>query len=110
MRHSATKLAKGTRVITVQQPWATLIALGEHPVEHRPWPTSYRGPLAIASSKAFPRHRREECETPWVKRKLRKHGLSIDDLPRVKVLCLTALLECREQSAAVMGLFLIGNG
>jgi hypothetical protein len=29
------RLAKGMRVITVQQPWATLIALGEHPVEHR---------------------------------------------------------------------------
>jgi hypothetical protein len=106
MRHSATKLAKGTRVITVQQPWATLIALGEHPVEHRPWTTSYRGPLAIASSKAFPRHRREQCETPWVKRRLRKHGLSLDDLPRGKVLCLTALLECREQSAGGYGFIL----
>jgi hypothetical protein len=100
------KLAKGTRVITVQQPWATLIALGEYPVEHRSWSTSYRGPLAIASSKAFPKYRREECETPWVKKRLRKHGLSADDLPRGKVLCITALLECREQSDGGYGFVL----
>ena len=41
-------LAEGARVITVQQPWATLLALGEKPIEYRSWPTSYRGPLAIS--------------------------------------------------------------
>jgi len=97
MQHSATKLAKGTRVITVQQPWATLIALGEKCVEYRSWATSYRGPLAIASSKGFPKHRREDCETGWAKKMLRKHGLSADDLPRGKVLCITALVGCREE-------------
>jgi hypothetical protein len=106
MQHSATKLAKGTRVITVQQPWATLIALGEKPVENRSWHTSYTGTLAIASSKAFPKHRREDCENPGVKKMLRKHGLSADDLPRGKVLCVTVLLECRQRSDGGYGFVL----
>ena len=90
------KLPKGTRVLTVQQPWATLIALGEHPIEHRSWLTSYRGTLAIASSKGFPKNRREQCDETWVKRKLRKHDIRADDLPLGKILCLTTLVECHK--------------
>jgi ASCH domain len=82
------KLTKRTRVITVQQPWATLIALGDKCAEYRSWPTSYTGTLAIASSKAFPKNRREQCETGWAKKMLRKHALSADDLPRDNVLCI----------------------
>lgn len=106
LREVGMKLTKGTRVITVQQPWATLIALREKCVEYRSWPTSYRGPLAIASSKAFPKDRREQCQTGWAKKMLRKHGLSVDDLPRGKVLCITALLDCREESDGGYGLVL----
>jgi hypothetical protein len=101
-------LAEGARVITVQQPWATLLALGEKPIEYRSWPTSYRGPLAISSSKSFPKHRREDCETPRVKKALRKHGLSVADLPRGKVLCVRALLDCRLQSNGDYG-FVLGR-
>ena len=97
---------KGTRVLTVQQPWATLITLGEKLVEYRSWPTSYRGPLAIASSKGFPRSRREQCEIPAVRRKLRKHGLTPEDLPRGKVLCITAIMDCRQQSDGGYGFVL----
>lgn len=92
-----TRLTKGMRVITVQQPWATLIALGVKRVEYRSWPTSYRGPLAIASSKAFPKHRRDDCDIPWVKKALRKRGLTLDDLPRGKVLCITKLVGCSRE-------------
>jgi activating signal cointegrator 1 len=104
----STKLAKGTRVITIQQPWATLVALGEKPVEYRTWPTAYRGPLAISSSKAFPKYRREDCETPRVKKILRKHRLSAGDLPRGKVLCVRTLLDCRLQSDGNYG-FVLGK-
>ena len=90
------RLPKGTRVLTVQQPWATLIALGEKPTEYRSWPTSYRGTLAIASSKGFPKNRRQQCEEPWAKRKLRKHNVKVDDLPLGKILCLTTLVECHK--------------
>jgi activating signal cointegrator 1 len=35
------------RVLTLTQPWATLVAIGEKEIETRSWATSYRGPLAI---------------------------------------------------------------
>lgn len=35
------------RVITLTQPWATLVALGAKRIETRSWATKYRGPLLI---------------------------------------------------------------
>lgn len=35
------------RVLTVRQPWASLIISGVKDVENRSWPTSHRGLLAI---------------------------------------------------------------
>lgn len=35
------------RVLTIKNPWATLILQGIKTLEVRTWPTSYRGPLGI---------------------------------------------------------------
>lgn len=35
------------KVLTLTQPWATLVAIGAKRIETRSWSTSYRGPLAI---------------------------------------------------------------
>lgn len=40
------------RIITVCQPYATLIALGLKPIENRTWCPSYRGALAIHAGKS----------------------------------------------------------
>jgi hypothetical protein len=37
------------RALSVQQPWAALIASGEKSIEVRTWDTSYRGPLLICA-------------------------------------------------------------
>lgn len=39
------------RVLTLWEPWATLMALGEKRIETRSWSTKYRGPLAIHAAK-----------------------------------------------------------
>jgi hypothetical protein len=39
------------KVISIIQPWATLIAIGEKKFETRSWSTKYRGELAIHASK-----------------------------------------------------------
>jgi len=39
------------RILSVQQPWATLLASGRKTIETRTWRTDYRGLLFIASSK-----------------------------------------------------------
>jgi hypothetical protein len=35
------------KVLTLYQPWATLVAIGAKKIETRSWKTDYRGPLAI---------------------------------------------------------------
>jgi hypothetical protein len=40
------------KAISIKQPWANLIASGKKTIETRLWPTEYRGPLLIVSSKA----------------------------------------------------------
>lgn len=39
------------KAITIIQPWATLIAIGNKQIETRSWSTKYRGPLAIHAGK-----------------------------------------------------------
>lgn len=40
------------RVLTICQPYATLIAMGRKPIENRTWYTLYRGPLGIHAGKS----------------------------------------------------------
>ncbi len=39
------------KALSIKQPWANKIALGEKTIETRTWQTKYRGPLLIVSSK-----------------------------------------------------------
>jgi ASCH domain len=39
------------KILSVRQPWASLIVLGFKDVENRTWRTDYRGPLLIHASK-----------------------------------------------------------
>ncbi|MHB1844897.1 MAG: ASCH domain-containing protein [Deltaproteobacteria bacterium] len=39
------------KALSVQQPWANMIASGEKTIETRTWTTAYRGPLLIVSSR-----------------------------------------------------------
>lgn len=40
------------KVLSLFQPWSTLVAIGEKEIETRSWSTKYRGPLAIHASKS----------------------------------------------------------
>lgn len=41
------------RALTLTQPWATLVAIGEKRVETRSWHTHFRGPVAIHAAKGL---------------------------------------------------------
>lgn len=64
------------KAITIKQPWATLIALGEKRFETRSWQTKYRGPIAIHAGKTIDK---EYCEYQPIKRALQKHGIENAD-------------------------------
>ena len=62
------------KALTLTQPWATLVAVGENSIETRSWGTSYRGPLAIHSARGFPRDARELCRMSPYRGALGRHG------------------------------------
>lgn len=49
------------KAITLIQPWASLIALGEKQIETRSWKTNYRGPLAIHAGASMPKQAKGFC-------------------------------------------------
>ena len=49
------------KVLTLTQPWATLVATGHKLIETRSWYTKYRGQLAIHAAKGFPEWARGMC-------------------------------------------------
>ena len=86
MRH-----AEKRKVLTVQQPFASLIADGKKCIEHRSWRTHYRGPLVIHAGKGIDR---EEC---------RRRGYDADALPRGVTLCTVELYDCYERTNGEFG-------
>jgi len=55
------------KAITIQQPWAEMIARGLKRVENRTWRTSHRGPLAIHAGKSMATLDRENA-AEWPER------------------------------------------
>lgn len=82
------------KAITIKQPWATLIALGEKQFETRSWQTKYRGLTAIHAGKSIDK---EACKDMAIANTLMKHGIkSYKDLPTGAVLATANLLECHK--------------
>lgn len=80
------------KAITIHQPWATLIALGEKRFETRSWATKYRGPLAIHAGKHIDR---EACKRSPIVETLYKHGIVLfDDLPTGAIVATCTLSDC----------------
>jgi hypothetical protein len=69
------------KAISIQQPWASLIAIGAKRLETRSWSTNYRGLIAIHASKGFPGWTREECRHKPFRTALSRAGLEPEDLP-----------------------------
>lgn len=92
------------RVISLTQPWSSLMAWDEKRFETRDWQTSYRGPLAIHASKGFPPDCRSLCyEEPFLS-VLKRHidgefiislkGTGPTTLPLGQILCVVDLIDC----------------
>lgn len=87
------------KAITIKQPWASLIALGEKRFETRSWQTKYRGPLAIHAGKTVDK---EACEDSWIKGILAEHGItSWKQLPIGVVIATVELIDCHKVGLGV---------
>lgn len=83
------------RALSLLQPWASLVVLGEKRYETRSWWMAYRGPVAICASQAMkPAHRAMvDLEDPFA-RVLRRHGIrGAYELPLGKVLGLVTIAD-----------------
>ena len=79
------------KAITLHQPWATLIALNEKGIETRSWKTIHRGKLAIHAAQKIDY---EACEIPEIKKALKKHGITPDELPTGSIVAISRLFDC----------------
>lgn len=75
------------KALTLTQPWASLVALGEKKIETRSWQTHYRGPLAIHAAKTFGKGGEKDIRAmfeqfPEFEIVLGKHGWGLNELPR----------------------------
>ena len=77
------------KVLSLTQPWASLVAYGAKKFETRSWSTTYRGPLAIHAAKGFPKRARELCFTEPFKAALA--GITEADLPRGTIIATVEL-------------------
>lgn len=67
------------KLLSLWEPWATLMAIGAKRVETRSWPTSYRGWLAIQAAKHFTADEDSLCWEPSFRDALRAGGIA--DVP-----------------------------
>ncbi len=65
------------KVISLLQPWATLVVIGAKKIETRSWNTNYRGPLLIHASKKMDGLQKALCETVPFKTALE----TVEELP-----------------------------
>ncbi|WP_424767633.1 ASCH domain-containing protein [Paenibacillus sp. sgz302251] len=79
------------KVLSMIQPWASLLVLGETKYETRSWKTKYRGPLAIHASQKTDK---QVCRHELVIAKLAKHGYSAEMLPNGVIMATCQLTNC----------------
>lgn len=72
------------KVITLKQPWASLVANGYKIYEFRSWKTNYRGEILI--------HAGCGVDKEWLE-KVKGYGI---DFPKKKILCKVVLEDCLE--------------
>jgi activating signal cointegrator 1 len=83
------------KVLTLTEPWATLIMIGAKRYETRGWPTNYRGELAIHAALGFPKWARETCDIEPFKTVLAAAGYhGYKDLPTAAILGTVELYSC----------------
>lgn len=87
------------KAISLTQPWAQLVALGEKRIETRSWETKHRGPLAIHAAKGFPGWAKDTCYQPHFAAALHKAGYNtLHNLPTGVIVAMCELVQVVEMN------------
>lgn len=83
------------KVLSLTQPWATLVAIGAKRFETRSWATNHRGPLAIHAAKGFPRDCKELCfDEPFAEALAEAGVRKVAQLPLGQIIAICDLQGC----------------
>jgi hypothetical protein len=84
------------RGLTLTQPWATLVDLGQKRYETRSWDTGYRGLVAIHAAKKFPHNAQRLSQTePF----LAAMGRPPEEFPLGVILCIARIAWTKPTSS-----------
>lgn len=107
---SATSHRTDLRVLSIWQPWATLLVHGKKTIETRPMAHQYRGMFLVHASKPWNQQcQTEACSNAHIENALRELGYSSpfavgfasavgkswNDLPRGAVIGMVDLIDCK---------------
>ncbi len=80
---------KSLRALSVRQPWAELIMVGDKEIEYRNYPTDVRGTVYIyASATRYPEEDEQEMQSEF--------GLDLDSLPRGVIVGTVEVYDCQQ--------------
>jgi hypothetical protein len=83
------------KAITIKQPWATLLMLGEKKIETRSWATKHRGRLLIHAASAQSPTLIAICQQEPFRSVLARHGITdFAQLRRGVILGTVELVDC----------------
>jgi hypothetical protein len=83
------------KVLSIQQPFATLILTGWKQWETRSWPTDYRGPLLIHAARGTSEFTNYVTDDAFIRKVLRMEGYPrIDHLTRGAILGQVQVKDC----------------
>ena len=103
------------KLLTLTQPWATLVAIGAKRIETRSWSTSYRGRIAIHAAVGLgpvgdvPGLWRQ-CSAEPFRSALHQHVNYPDDLPRGVIVAVAELTDCCPTFQSLAGGVFVRNG
>lgn len=83
------------KVITIWQPWASLITYGHKQIETRSWPTRYRGEILIHSAKKSMKdiERTHQVDCDLIESRL---GVALESLPYGYIIGKAEIIDCIE--------------
>ena len=80
---------KSLRALSVRQPWAELIMLGDKEIEYRNYPTDVRGVVYIyAGATRYPAEEEQEIQSEF--------GMDLDSLPRGVIVGTVEVYDCQQ--------------
>lgn len=92
-------MSEPIKVLSLWQPWASLVAWGDKQIETRSWPTAYRGLVAIHAAKRWTADEKHQLRQPYFREAMERkyehicHAEAL--MPLGCIVAVAQLTDCR---------------